>query len=72
MNDVIGTLCLRMWPRLEGGMAALILPALATAAFLMFFATAYRWVDDLLVAGVIAMVAPMMVLPLLLRRKGVS
>lgn len=72
MNDVIGTLRRRIWPRLEGRMAALILPALATAAFLMFFATAYRWVDDLLVAGVIAMVAPMMVLPLLLRRRGVN
>ncbi|WP_244309604.1 hypothetical protein [Sphingobium fuliginis] len=53
-------------------MVPLILPVLATMAFLMFFTTVYRWVDDLLVASVIAMVAPMMVLPLLLRQKGVN
>ncbi|AJR26109.1 hypothetical protein EWH10_03605 [Sphingobium fuliginis] len=68
MDDAIGVLGRRM----EGGVVPLILPVLATMAFLMFFTTVYRWVDDLLVASVIAMVAPMMVLPLLLRQKGVN
>jgi hypothetical protein len=56
--------------RMEEGLLRLLLPALAAAAVLMFFTILYRLVDDLLVAGVVALIVPMIFLPLF-RRRGV-
>lgn len=61
----------RIAPQVEEGLVRLLLPGLAAAAVLLFFTIIYGLVDDLLVAGVIAGIAPMMVLPLF-RKQGIN
>jgi len=58
-------------PRVEEGLVRLLFPFLAAAVVLMFFTIVYRLVDDPLVAGVIALIVPMIFLPLF-RGQGVN
>ncbi|AMK22062.1 hypothetical protein HHL26_03295 [Sphingobium sp. TB-6] len=51
-------------PRVEEGLVRVLFPLLAGAAVLVFFTIVYRLVDDPLVAGVIALIVPMIFLPL--------
>lgn len=71
IQDIDAAAMPRMVAQVEERLAKLLLPAAAVVAIMLFFSVIYGMVDDLLVAGVIAMVVPMMFLPLL-RREGVS
>lgn len=62
---------LRIVSQIEEGLLRLLPPVLVVAAILLFFTLIYGLVDDLMVAGVVAVIVPMMFLSLF-RREGVS
>lgn len=70
-DDSLMALARRILPQVEEGLVRLLLPSLAVAAILMFFTTIYRLVDDPLVAGVMAVIVPMIFLPLF-RKEGIN
>ena len=63
-EGLIMALTRQVLPRVEEGLVRALLPLLAGAAVLVFFTIVYRLVDDPLVAGVIALIVPMIFLPL--------